>query len=104
MNKLRTLDRDKTVERILKGEFPLNLLEALASLDMTINRFETNDDEDLGPALIKQLMKESVEVVNAFRSSWAAYEGEEEEEEEEEEEAEAEEEAEEKELETQEVS
>lgn len=76
---MKKLDKEKTIERILKGTFPIELLEALEELDSVVYDIEeAQAGDEPGKAdvyQVKKLIETAVTVVNVFRVKWGAYEG-----------------------------
>ena len=85
-----TLNKDKTVENILKSEFPADLLLCLVRMDETVRDVEKSHaalakNEPVPAALVENMLAAAVDTVNQFRDSWAVFDDEEKTEEKEEE-------------------
>ena len=76
------LNRKATIDRVLKSEFPGQLLESLVYLDERLRAVEkSQEDHPSEPppvGLIEGLITGAVASAQAFRDSWAAYDSEDE--------------------------
>ena len=76
------INREATIDKVLKSEFPTQLLESLVYLDERLRAVEkSQEDRPSEPppvGLIEGLIAGAVSSATAFRDSWAAYDSEDE--------------------------